>query len=124
MLALIYQLLKIGFIMWGVVLIVLSFITAIKSLTAQNHVHQADRIRRGLMIGGAIALLAPAMAVIAYAFSAERITVQTIFGIVLASICFSPIGLIATAVTYYRLWGLPKLRDDALFLANKISKKN
>lgn len=119
----IHQLLKIGFITWGVILIVLSFATTIRSSLSQNHNTQAERIRRGFSIGAAIGLLAPAMAVIAYAFSADRMTIKTIFMMILASICFSPIGVIATVVTYYRLWGLPKLKDDLLFLSDKINKR-
>ena len=119
-----YQLLRLDLILWGVCLVLLSFVTTIKSFISKNHINQADRIRRSLFIGAAIALLAPAMALIAYGFSTERITFKTIFMIIFTSICFSPIGVAATLVTYYWLWGWSKLRDDILFLSSKINKKN
>src|SRR5215208_4891745 len=112
-----YQLLRLDLILWGVCLVLLSFVTTIKSFISKNHINQADRIRRSLFIGAAIALLAPAMALIAYGFSTERITFKTIFMIIFTSICVSPIGGAATLVTYYWLWGWSKLRDDILFLS-------
>ena len=124
MLAFIYLLLKIFLMVCGFAFVLIGFVAVIRSFTVTNHVHQADRLRRALLVGGGVALLAPGVTLLAYGFSSQVITFKTIFMVILTSACFSPIGLIAIVILYYRLWGLAKLREDALYLSDKLSKRS
>ena len=118
------QLFKISLIVLGVCLILFGFVATMKLSIPKEPITQSERIRRSLIVGVAITLFFPGMLSIASGFIPERLTFKVIEGIILSSICFSPMGLAAAFGTYNRLWSWTKLKDDILFLNERKDRRN
>jgi len=117
-------LIRVGSFLWGVGLIACAFVGGNKLIFPNKPISQKNRVLRSMVVWILMTLAIQGVLFLVSVFYAEKMRLEDITRIILASVLFLPLTFAAAIGTYRRLWVHTKMPEDLLFLDDDKRRKD